>query len=368
MTAARGCAASPRHHFTPIMQGFVAWNVNLTRVAGVQVRLHWLFVAFGAFAALAALENVATAAWWGLFFAVLAASVVVHEAAHCLAARRHGGAPHELVLWPLGGLVQVSAPRSPGSEIAIALAGPLANFGIAVVCTGSLFFWRGELPNGASWWPNLAVPPRDIAGMSPLVALQLGALQLGAWLNLWLAVVNLVPAVPLDGGRAMRGFLWALVGFRRAKARARAVTMASAASLCLLPVLLRARGVSLDPLVELPLSLLGVLIFLTARGPAARGPSPESEGESASHEPWRDTSPAILLTNEDLPLGPGVIGQAVEARRDEKLHQQQQEEEEDRRVDEILSRLHVSGADALSPEDQRLLERVSARYRGRKSK
>src|SRR5205823_5728040 len=102
-------------------------------VGGIQVRVHLLFGLFLAAAALAVLHDPREIGWWGAMTATWIVSVSIHELAHCLAARRHGGSPHEVVLWPLGGLVQLSVPRNPAAEFAVALAGPLANALLAAI-------------------------------------------------------------------------------------------------------------------------------------------------------------------------------------------------------------------------------------------
>jgi hypothetical protein len=223
-----------------------------------------------------------------------------------------------------------------------------------------------SVPEGATsaWAIAMFSPPVEPAGVT-----WLGALRLAIWVNLWLACVNLLPAVPLDGGRLMRGLLWGVLGYRRALRHTQGLMIASAALVCLGPALLRAQGVEVDLFVELPLLMLGVVLFLSAQAEARRRQPPDDAHPQEADE-WRVFSPEALLPSDESSGGAALIGQAVEAKLEEKLHRQQrQEEEEDRRMDEILSRLHVAGPAALSPEDQALLKRVSARYRrGRKSK
>jgi Zn-dependent protease len=347
------------------MQGFLSCNVSLGRVAGIQVRLHWLFVLLIASAVFVpVLYEPGVAWWWATLVGVLVVSVVIHEVAHCVIARRRGGSPHEIVLWPMGGLVQVSAPRTAANEVVVALAGPLANALLAAA--GALLLYCRSSPSaddGAwSWWRAIFVPPMEADPLSVL-----GVVRLATWTNLWLAGLNLLPAVPMDGGRAMRGLLWGLVGYRRAVRYTHALRIASAATTCLAPALLRSQGIDVDPLIELPVVGLGILLFFGAREEAGRRkPREESPPEV---EEWRVYSAELTLASDEALAGPSTVGQAVEARLEEKLHRQrEQEEEEDRRVDEILSRLHVAGSGALSQEDQALLTRVSARYRGRKGK
>src|SRR5438309_951843 len=121
------------------MQGFLSHNVCLGRVGGIQVRIHLIFWLFFGAAALMVPRAAREIGWWAAVMAVWIASVLIHELAHYLAARRHGGSPHEVVLWPLGGLVQLSVPRSPAAEFAVALAGPLANALLAAAGTVVLY-------------------------------------------------------------------------------------------------------------------------------------------------------------------------------------------------------------------------------------
>ncbi len=352
------------------MQGFLAWNVGLARIAGVHVRLHAFFALAVVLAAWALRHEPAATWWWAAaFLGLLTGSVLIHELAHCLAARRHGGSPHEVVLWPLGGLVQISVPRSPGNERAVALAGPMANFLLAAA--GSVVLYsRGVPADGAGATEiesgigiELFSPPMDPSGLTVL-----GVVRLVTWINFYLGCLNLLPAVPMDGARLVRSVLWSLVGYRRAVRYTQGLTLAAAAAVCVAPVLLQARGVKVDLLVELSLVLLGVFLFIAAQGDSRRRPAQEDD-EPREADEWRVGRAEPLLAGDESPGAAAMIGQAVETRLEERLQrQQQQEAEEDRRVDEILSRLHVAGPEALSPEEQAFLQRVSARYRGRKSK
>jgi Zn-dependent protease len=351
------------------MQGFLSRNILLGRIGGLQVRVHLLFGLFFAIAALALLRDPHEAWWWVALAGTWTVNVLLHEVAHYLSAHRHGGAPHEVVLWPLGGLVQFSVPRSPAAEFAVALAGPLASALLAAAGGVALYSQSMPDPEGAaqSWLAFFFQPPPEIG-----VRTGLGVIRMATWVNGWLAVLNLVPAVPLDGARAGRALLWSFVGYRRAGRWMRRVALAAAAAVCLGPALLRADRLAVSSAVEVPLVALGVLLFFFAQNEPVRGRK-RAEDESPEQEEWRVTG-ALAVTGDpfasgDTPLEPAAVGQAIEARLEERLHrQQQEEEEEDRRVDEILTRLHVAGPTALSTEDQALLERVSARLRGRKSK
>lgn len=117
---------------------------------------------------------------------VLFVCVIGHELAHALAAKLEGIQTREIVLHPFGGLARLARePDTPRAEFRIAIAGPVASFLLAM-----LFFLMGV---GAS---------RSLTGALPLLLYWI------FFFNLLLAVFNLFPGYPLDGGRVLRAFLW----------------------------------------------------------------------------------------------------------------------------------------------------------------
>ncbi len=176
----------------------------LGRIAGVRVGVHWsvLFIfgliAFGLSEGRLP-ETYPGRAWvvyWaaGLLTAVVFfASLLAHELAHAVVARRNGVEVDDIVLWLLGGAARLrSEASSPGAELRIAGVGPLVS-----LLLGGLF--------------ALATWLLDLASVSRLVV------EMAAWLagiNVLLAVFNALPAAPLDGGRLLRAFLWWRTGDR----------------------------------------------------------------------------------------------------------------------------------------------------------
>ena len=93
------------------MRDLLSWSLSLGRWANVQVRIHAFFLLLGMF-----VLHVATSADWPLGYAlsligILLASVLLHEAAHVLAARRCGGHADQVLIWPLGGLIPARLRR-----------------------------------------------------------------------------------------------------------------------------------------------------------------------------------------------------------------------------------------------------------------
>ncbi|MGD0312592.1 MAG: site-2 protease family protein [Acidimicrobiales bacterium] len=158
-------------------------------MAGIPLRLHWTFFLLIAFAVAVEWGEGAHSVATGLVWIVaLFTSVVLHELAHCIVARRRGARVIGIVLFPLGGLSQVDAmPEAPGDELAVAIVGPLSSLAIGLILlTGGVVLgahvWPPTLFVG-SWWARLG------------------------WLNLLLGAFNLLPALPMDGGRVLRATL-----------------------------------------------------------------------------------------------------------------------------------------------------------------
>lgn len=184
---------------------------------GIPLRVHWtLLLVLPLLAALfaadwreaAALAGVSPSAvtlapWiWGLLVAVgLFASVLVHELAHSLYARRVGLRVRGIVLLLIGGISEiVDPPERPGQEALMAFVGPLTS-----LVLGVLFGVAGLLLRPTA--------PGDLVF----------ALLLLGQLNLVLGIFNLLPAFPMDGGRILRAGLTAWLGQSRATRAAVAV-------------------------------------------------------------------------------------------------------------------------------------------------
>lgn len=157
-------------------------SFTVARLFGIPLRIHALFLvlvvpllaASGAHAG-----EVAT------FLALLFASVLLHELGHSLVARAFGARILDITLWPLGGLSRMEGiPESPRKELVIALSGPAANAAALLAV----------LPFGAS------VGARSLGVGAP-------TLDLLATIQASLALFNLIPAFPMDGGRALRALL-----------------------------------------------------------------------------------------------------------------------------------------------------------------
>ncbi len=173
-------------------------SLRLGKVAGIPVGVHWsvgvilIIVAqiLGASVLPAALPHQSAAAYWTVAVIgalVFAASLLAHEMAHALVARHNGMKVRSITLWMLGGVAELEGEApSPGADLRVAAAGPVTSLAIGALLAGLAFatgYGRGPaiVATAAMW---LAV------------------------MNGLLAVFNMLPGAPLDGGRVLRAVLW----------------------------------------------------------------------------------------------------------------------------------------------------------------
>ncbi len=132
----------------------------------------------------------------GVFFIV-----TLHELCHSLVARRFGIEVREITLLPIGGLASMTRmPEKPSHEFFISLAGPLSNIALL-----GIFFFPMRLILG----DYVLFHPLSVATW-PLTFAHI------YWINLALAIFNLIPAFPMDGGRILRAVLSQRIGYQKA--------------------------------------------------------------------------------------------------------------------------------------------------------
>lgn len=173
-------------------------SIRLGRIRGIKIGLHWSVAIFAAFISwnLASLYFPAfapgyagtTYAAFGLIAAtLLAGSILAHELGHALVAIRHGIKIDGITLWLMGGVARLeSEATTPRHAFDIAAAGPAVSIGIAV---GSA----------------LAALSSGFIGLGALITATFAYLAI---VNTGLALFNLIPALPLDGGRILQAWKW----------------------------------------------------------------------------------------------------------------------------------------------------------------
>jgi Zn-dependent protease/CBS domain-containing protein len=172
--------------------------IELIRLFGISIRIDpsWFIVAvlviwdFATLVFPTQLPKGTQAVYWTMGVAGALAfflSVLLHEIAHAVVARTYGIQVRAITLFIFGGLAEMPVePPTPQAELVIAAAGPAASFGLALVC-GALV-----LVGSIAGWPREAGSVLGYLGI----------------LNGTLALFNLIPALPLDGGRMLRAILW----------------------------------------------------------------------------------------------------------------------------------------------------------------
>ncbi|MFN3658237.1 MAG: site-2 protease family protein [Pseudolabrys sp.] len=179
----------------------MSWSLNIGKVAGTVVRIHLTFLIFLAWIFAASyIANGAANAWNTLVFILLLfLCVLLHEFGHIFTAKGFGVSTPYVTLLPIGGVAQLERiPEEPWQEFLIAIAGPLVNVAIAILLI--VFAGADLAPAKAT-----AVENMQISMVDRLAAV-----------NLFLAVFNLIPAFPMDGGRVLRALLATRMGYVRA--------------------------------------------------------------------------------------------------------------------------------------------------------
>ena len=178
----------------------LGWSINLFRVRGIQLSLHFSFVLWLAFFAWSGYQEsgVPGMFWSSVTLLAFFTCVVLHELGHSLTARRFGIGVRRILLMPIGGMAEFdSIPREPRREFLITIAGPAVNFAIAGV------LWALQGPPLA--WGLGSNPSSLVELLDTLLV----------W-NVWMGLFNLIPVFPMDGGRILRSILAMKLPYLRA--------------------------------------------------------------------------------------------------------------------------------------------------------
>lgn len=199
------------------------WSYRVGQWFGIGVYIHLTFgllLGWVALSSLAATGSVAATLLSVVFVVALFGFVVLHEYGHALTARHFGIRTRDITLYPIGGVAALERmPDSPRQQALIAIAGPAVNFVLAG--TLATIGWLFGLDPLESWGTSQAAGP-----LSELLSLLVTA-------NLVLGSFNLLPALPMDGGRLFKALLSIRMDAQRATAIAARVARVVAVAMAL---------------------------------------------------------------------------------------------------------------------------------------
>jgi Zn-dependent protease len=185
------------------------WSWKIARVAGIDVYVHstfFLLVAWFGYYYWKKLGTLSSAIEGMAYILALFSCVVLHEFGHALMAKRFNIVTQRITLLPIGGVASMEKlPEDPIEEIKVALAGPAVN----VVIAGLLWFWLSI--------NSIEVSNEEIMATGGSFIFQLMIV------NIILAVFNLLPAFPMDGGRVLRAVLAMRMKHHKATEKAAAI-------------------------------------------------------------------------------------------------------------------------------------------------
>jgi Zn-dependent protease len=170
-------------------------SFKLGNIAGIGIYIHWTFsllIFYIIFSNYMAGQNAEQIVWSLIFIGSIFVTVFLHELGHALAAKRYNVKTKDITILPIGGLARLERiPEKPKEELIVAIAGPAVNIALAII-TGLL----------------ITIPSmNDLAGQLEEGVNQSNFFLNFFFVNLWLALFNLIPAFPMDGGRVLRALL-----------------------------------------------------------------------------------------------------------------------------------------------------------------
>ncbi|MFG0285361.1 MAG: site-2 protease family protein [Phycisphaerales bacterium JB039] len=169
------------------------WSLRVGRLLGIPLYIHWTFailLGWILFARMSAGATFLEALGTIGFVLALFGCVILHELGHAVAARGFGVPTRDITLLPIGGLARLERmPEEPTQELVIAIAGPLVNVVIAAGLLGAKLALGG------------------LGSLTPVELIGGHWLDQLLYINIALVLFNMLPAFPMDGGRALRAIL-----------------------------------------------------------------------------------------------------------------------------------------------------------------
>lgn len=248
------------------------WSLKLGEWFGIGVHVHLTFallLGWVGLSTLASTGDLLLTAVSLVFIMALFLFVVLHEYGHALTARHYGIRTRQITLYPIGGVAMLEGmPKTPKAQAWVAVAGPAVNFVLA-----GLLFVGGH---------GLGLQPFSDAPTQGALDSLLGTM---ISVNLMLGTFNLLPALPMDGGRILKALLTTRVGDQRATALAAKVARVVAVGMGLYGLF----GEGSNPV----LVAIAAFVWFAAgaeermsRAQAARGRRMPTDGAASRYNAW----------------------------------------------------------------------------------
>lgn len=279
-------------------------------------------------------------------FSILFLSVFLHEMGHVVACRMTGGEADQIVLWPLGGLVSCNPAHSMSARILTILGGPIVNLLLCAITIPAVI-WSSELSQSLNPFKLPAVDLDKNLGQAVLLMI--------FSINWLLLLINLIPVLPLDGGKILQVFL-----SRRFDETVVHMVLLNVSfwigglgmviGLCSLAVWV----VFFSAL----LLMLNLLEFSTVS-------SQDSFDDSTFGYDFSQGYTSLERSSSQLSEKKSGFFQKWRKKR--KLQKEQREREKslnaEKQLDLLLHKVHEFGLESLTPKERQQLNQVSARYR-----
>jgi Zn-dependent protease len=179
-------------------------SVSFLKIAGIGIYVHWTFsllVLYIIYINIRAGLDPMQISWAVFFVLALFICVILHELGHALTAKRFGIRTEDITMYPIGGVARLERiPEKPIQELIVTVAGPLVN--VLIVLALAPFIYGFNLL-------------QSLESGSSIISAENFIINL-AFVNIWLALFNLIPAFPMDGGRILRALLAMRIGRLRA--------------------------------------------------------------------------------------------------------------------------------------------------------
>lgn len=334
------------HGLRPSFDNPMSWSLRLFRVAGIDVRLHIVFIIYIVIELLRATYSPSKEAppvgfgIMALLLGCLFVVVLLHEFGHCIACRMTDGVADEILMWPLGGLAACRPEHSARSHFITAAGGPLVNVVICAVCGAALgvmtgVWWRVAIPNPFDMWSPIFAEPAVLDSWLTVTLYFLNAI------SFVLLLFNLLPTFPLDGGRLLQAALWPRFGYATSMRVAVRIGFVGA-------VLLGVFGAVIGRWMLVGIAIFGGLTcYITLKQLEFTNSMLGFEAEEYLTRRGEDSE-------EEKP-----------ARRDRRREREEAaRQKEAAEVDRILAKIKATGMESLTSGEKKLLRRATERGRG----